>query len=123
MGLSVKKERGVNTSVIAPLFCPQSLDNLFEDERYEFSENGIKFTFVRCGLIVSLSAVQGTLQSDISNNITLANQIPDSMRPVSTIYLNSTSARMNSNIELTLNASGYIRINRISGTYSFGSIT
>ena len=30
MGLSVKKERGVNTSVIAPLFCPQSLDNLFE---------------------------------------------------------------------------------------------
>ena len=28
LGLSVKKERGVNTSVIAPLFCPQSLDNL-----------------------------------------------------------------------------------------------
>lgn len=32
MGLSVKKERGVNTSVIAPLFCPQSLDNLQEQE-------------------------------------------------------------------------------------------
>ena len=30
LGLSVKKERGVNTSVIAPLFCPQSLDNLSE---------------------------------------------------------------------------------------------
>lgn len=98
------------------------LDNLFEDERYEFSENGIKFTFVRCGLIVTLSVVQGTLQSDISNNLTLVNQIPDSMRPVSTIYLNSTSARMNSNIELTLNVSGHIRINRLSGTYSFGSI-
>ena len=27
----MEKERGVNTSVIAPLFCPQSLDNLSKD--------------------------------------------------------------------------------------------
>lgn len=45
------------------------------------------------------------------------------MRPKITIYLNSTAARTYSNIEFTFNNNGRISINRISGIYSFGTVS
>ena len=86
LGLSVKKERGVNTSVIAPLFCPQSLDNLSESYYSDIDFQNGKIYFQKIGkLIMCTSMIQ--LTEPLNSGITNVGTVPEGFRPPKTVEI------------------------------------
>ena len=107
MGLSVKKERGVNTSVIAPLFCPQSLDNLSIKNIQVFSATPT----IPDGKLLQGTTIDGVIQLDL--NLTSGYTV------LGYIISGSGIANLNSYCTGVYVSNGHYRFKRDSSTYGF----
>ena len=109
--------------MIAPLFCPQSLDNLQKIyQEYKFEYDGISYVFNRIGNIVTVSFNQSSIRQIVAN-VVVAGTIPTYMAPRNTVLFTGDAETYSSFVEVNISSNNVSYKRRNEGMFSFGNIS